>query len=515
MKNLLKTLSICYLAGILLTSCSNNKSIKLFPVKAGDKWEYIDRDGKIIINAQFDQANFFREGLALVETSSKYNFITEDGKYPSKKDYKQALDFSEGFAWVVPENSFPIAINTKGETQISFKDAETVESFKEGLAAFTNKDDKCGFIDKSGKIIINPQFKNVHSFSNGLAAVKLDQKWGYINNKGDIVINYQFENEVANFKNDVACVSNSDRKWGLIDKTGKYVVNPQFDIMVNDGDLFIIRQDNKLGWCDKSGKIIINPQFDNLYFFGSNDLAPVHSGKSWGFVDKEGKIAINPQFDEALPFNGGLAFVYSSKNWGLIDKEGKYKVNPQFDRVNNNDYLEFICDCNFMGRENYVRTDFVDTAAILNRINFEKPEGLYNGCTFEELINKVKTTYTINNTQSGYINYFDGEKLANKYSLSLKVFKNFSTNRIDDFDYTISGLPYNKESSIIQMFESKLNGFTKIGEDIYVKNYQKIVFYHPNGQVNINIEYYNNPSTTVTYSPTSVDTARRRDSTAK
>ena len=39
---------------------------------------------------------------------------------------------------------------------------------------------KVGFIDKTGHYVINPQFGLAHSFSDGLAAVRIGSKWGFI-----------------------------------------------------------------------------------------------------------------------------------------------------------------------------------------------------------------------------------------------------------------------------------------------------------------------------------------------
>ena len=39
---------------------------------------------------------------------------------------------------------------------------------------------KYGFIDKSGKVVIEPQFDLVFDFSEGLARVEKDGKWGFI-----------------------------------------------------------------------------------------------------------------------------------------------------------------------------------------------------------------------------------------------------------------------------------------------------------------------------------------------
>ena len=49
-----------------------------------------------------------------------------------------------------------------------------------------------GFIDKTGKIIITPQFDRISLFSEGLACVKIGNKWGYVDKTGKIIITPQF-----------------------------------------------------------------------------------------------------------------------------------------------------------------------------------------------------------------------------------------------------------------------------------------------------------------------------------
>ena len=45
----------------------------------------------------------------------------------------------------------------------------------------------------SYEVIINPQYEDADSFSQGLAAVKKDGKWGYIDMEGSTVIPFQFD----------------------------------------------------------------------------------------------------------------------------------------------------------------------------------------------------------------------------------------------------------------------------------------------------------------------------------
>src|SRR2546421_11859187 len=42
------------------------------------------------------------------------------------------------------------------------------EEFSEGLAAFENEDGKYGYIDETGKVVIEPKFDNWTEFSEGL-----------------------------------------------------------------------------------------------------------------------------------------------------------------------------------------------------------------------------------------------------------------------------------------------------------------------------------------------------------
>ena len=391
---------------VFLASCGSNSTsigeIKLIPVKNDKQYEYVDREGKIIINPQFSEATVFRNGLALVQTSGdkpQWGYIGEDGKYLVTANYKSATVFNEEIAWVISENAAPTAINTKGAVKFTIQDADEVRLYFEGLAAYSTMTEagetKWGFIDKEGKVKINPQFSRVDKFSDGKCAVEnADNKWGYIDKEGKILINYQFEYALS-FNNGKAVVG-SGGKAGLIDANGKFVINPQFSVMMNDGDIFLVNQDGKYGWTDKDGKIIINPQFDQVRLFAGERLAAVHSGKNWGYIDKDGKITINPQFDDAYSFNGKLALVVSAGKVGFIDIEGKYVINPQFDGVAQ-DFSQFLS-----GQIRYdgVRTDFLNVGAITSKVKFDAPDGIPFKSSISDIRNKYKKSNDDFNKQS-------------------------------------------------------------------------------------------------------------------
>jgi hypothetical protein len=85
------------------------------------------------------------------------------------------------------------------------------------------------YIDKTGKIIINPQFDSASDFHEGMAWAKFGKQYGYIDKTGKLVINPQFD-FVGDFHGPLASVglqpSGASTRAGYIDKSGKYIWNP-------------------------------------------------------------------------------------------------------------------------------------------------------------------------------------------------------------------------------------------------------------------------------------------------
>jgi len=69
----------------------------------------------------------------------------------------------------------------KKETPLSKKPEESVGLFPIILNG------KWGYIDTTGKIVINPQFDEAWWFSEGLARIKIGDRWGYIDKTGKYV----------------------------------------------------------------------------------------------------------------------------------------------------------------------------------------------------------------------------------------------------------------------------------------------------------------------------------------
>jgi hypothetical protein len=87
-----------------------------------------------------------------------------------------------------------------------------------------------GFIDKTGKVVISPQYDWVPGeigFHEGLACVSIDKAWGFIDKQGNFVINPQYEYALP-YHNGIAVVVVKYNKDCLIDKQGNVVYAEPF-----------------------------------------------------------------------------------------------------------------------------------------------------------------------------------------------------------------------------------------------------------------------------------------------
>ena len=324
---------------ILTVSCSdkgwNIADVKEIAVGAGDSIFYISKSDKYKFSVNCSQISLIRDDVALVLKENRFGYADNDGEQIIPDVYKYATVFNNNMAWVVRNGDVPGIINRKGELKFSLREVDWVEIYIEEMARYytTEKRQKrYGFANMQGEKVIQPIYYDATPFSEGLAAVKgLDNKWGYIDKSGTVIIPANFDGAKV-FSGEIAPAAVGD-KWGLINKMGVFTVEPSFDDINSDGELFIALCNDKWGWIDVNGNWVIEPQFDKTLPFNAADVAPVMIKGKWAYVNKSGKIVIKRQFDEAYPFVDDLALVKIGDYYGFINNRGVYKINPQYTYV--------------------------------------------------------------------------------------------------------------------------------------------------------------------------------------
>lgn len=193
------------------------------------KYGYIDTFGKIDISCEYDAAEHFSEGLALVKKDEKFGYIDIDGNIVIPFEYDKASSFSNGLAQVNINGKWG-TINAAGNIIIPCE-YEWIDLFSEGLA-LVKKNGKYGYIDTDGNIVIPCEYDYVDigktggksdSFSEGLAFVNKDGKYGYIDFSGNTLISCEYAPTFVDYgEGYFSCL-----------KDGKVTIIPRNDVQTN------------------------------------------------------------------------------------------------------------------------------------------------------------------------------------------------------------------------------------------------------------------------------------------
>jgi len=317
------------------------------------KWGFIDRTGEMVIEAKYEEVNNFSDGLARVkivseEGRTRFGYINRDGKIVVRPEYILAEDYADGLAKVRKEikSGFEF-IDTRGRTVFTVpEDIMTADYFSEGLIPFM-KNDRWGFLDKKGEIVIDNKFDRVEHFANGLAPVTIGSGFqktvGFIDKTGEFVIQpkygYAYDSEedvvvVAPQRGFGSPVKVIDRETGdrrAEIKSGACNITEGY----NEGLLGARGESEqkrfnrfveKCGFLDKEGNFLIKPQFNDVQpFYDGLAAVQLKRGGKWGYIDKNGELVIPYEYDFATPFNNGLAVVKNDPLLPLayINKQGE------------------------------------------------------------------------------------------------------------------------------------------------------------------------------------------------
>ncbi len=279
-------------------------------VVLNEKFGFIDEKGKEVIpliyefNQRLEQLGhqyIFCSGLAPVSLKGKFGYINKAGKLIIPNIYDWAFPFNEEGKTVVGIGDKKWVIDKKGN-KLNLDPDEIKYAYDVNYDDYPEKqyfdNDKYGYCDKKGNIIIYPIYEMVFPFYKGIAAVELNGKVGFINAKGKQVVPF---------------------KYMPVDFDGFY-----------EG-LWRVAEDGKgYGFVNDKGKEVITCKYDESHVF-LDGLCPVAKDGKWGYIDKTEKVVIPLKFGSANPFanNAKLTLVEYKGRRYFIDKKGKLIIDCQ------------------------------------------------------------------------------------------------------------------------------------------------------------------------------------------
>jgi len=277
---------------------------------------------------------------------------------------------------------------------IPYSDNSAIERLcaaQEGFAAFMIRG-AWGFMDRFGKVVIEPQFHEAKDFSEGLAAVNEGGLWGFVDVNGKRVTPIMFGHVGAYSGGLAAAREREDGNWGYIDRDGEWAIAPAYDHAGPfQGDTAMVSVGNSSMLIDRHGQVLKRFEDDldisevpnawGLYraerkgerFVWRRDgsLVPLpgqaapflrevgdgpvpteetrQKGEAprWGAMDPQGRWIVPARFASLEPFHDGLAVAGEFPRaldaggtsadarsfFGLIDQQGTFVLPPRYERI--------------------------------------------------------------------------------------------------------------------------------------------------------------------------------------
>lgn len=187
-------------------------------VKYNGKYHYCDFEFKPLFG-EYDYAGTFSGGFAAVMNDGKWFVINSDGQqigdtFEEIKVDEKGVAFRNGVAFAKNDGKY-FLIDTSGKT-VGDGNWVDVDCFNSNQHAAVSNGEKWGFIDATGKIVMDYTYDKARSFSNGFAAVAVEDKWGYIIiDDYSLKIEHQFTDAMDFSRSGTAFVKQTDG-WDLI-----------------------------------------------------------------------------------------------------------------------------------------------------------------------------------------------------------------------------------------------------------------------------------------------------------
>lgn len=173
----------------------------LAAVKRNDLWGFVDKSGKFVIEPRFGDAGRFLDGAAAVQLPGQtyWGFINKNGDLIITCEYtgnSAEFGFSAGFAncWSQKYgNEKNYLIDKSGKPGLRLVAGTPVGSFSEDRIVVKNDEDKYGYADQNGNMVVQFMYDKAFAFSEGLAAVIKDGKCGFIDIHGKVILPFEYK----------------------------------------------------------------------------------------------------------------------------------------------------------------------------------------------------------------------------------------------------------------------------------------------------------------------------------
>ncbi len=206
---------------------------------------------------------------------------------------------------------------------------DQTEAFINYNYALVMKEDKIGVIDRQGKEIITPKYEKIEIIDNHCFKVFKDKKWGIINKNNIVIIPDEYVN-IKKLKDGMFYLFDGSNTIKVLDSKLKEKNKIKANDVVSSGEnnyievleekVFIVKNDNKYE---------ITPDIEQIY---EENLVKIKNNK-YGIETLDGKVLVPYIYDGIFIQNKDNVFVRKNNEYGVIDIGNNLKIEIKYEKI--------------------------------------------------------------------------------------------------------------------------------------------------------------------------------------
>jgi len=308
-------------------------------IKRNGKWGFLDRFGIEVISPIFDKVSQFKDGLSIVTFYGEDGIIDREGKWMVLPEKLNICSQDNSTLLVISNGQYQVK-SFRGELIYFSRNKMKMKNF--GFVEYDSTNSEIiRKISWQGTIIQQTEVsEGTMAGGAGLLVFKANNKFGFKDQKGRIIIANRYE-EVRPFNQNMAAVK-INNKWGFIDLDENLIIQPRYDSVVHfDRGFCITRKNNFLGVVNLTGSEILKNQYQQIILL-SNGRFMVQKNNYWGVLDGNGGVVIHEKYNTLLPVKQNYYIVERNSKYGTIDLTGVNKIPMLYDYIDYNEKTETL-----------------------------------------------------------------------------------------------------------------------------------------------------------------------------
>jgi hypothetical protein len=290
---------------------------QLYPFIQEHAYGYMDATGVVLIEAQYEDASAFYEGLAIVSKASRYGLINKRNEQIIAFKYLDISPNKGGF--ILEDSSGYLLLDAQGQflqqTPLQWEELQQTLSAYDWQEASVDlkrvpiyerilRNSKVG-LNKNGKVILAPKYDDVIvSDDSPLFIVKQGKSLHYFDTTGK-------RQELNGLE------------W--------FLSAPELALFTKEG-YAVCSKSGKLGLIDTKGKLLLKHAYEAAQPFWGG-LWPVQQNGKWGLIAIDGKVILPLVYQKITAFAPFGFLIEQDNKLGLIDASGKWILNPEYKTI--------------------------------------------------------------------------------------------------------------------------------------------------------------------------------------